>query len=86
MFQKSTKLQHRAEKLLSEFYDSDETPAHEHFKKNKLMDVSYIRDYQIAIFSYKYLNQLLTPGLENLFAFNRDRHDHNKRKAENLTH
>jgi hypothetical protein len=50
------------------------------------MDVSQIRDYQSAIFSYKYLNQLFTPGFENLFTFNRDRHDHNTRKADNLAH
>ena len=85
-FKRVQKLQNRAVKLLSEFDDSDEVPAHEHFKKNKLMDVSQIRDYQVAIFSYKYLNQLLTPAFENLFTFNRDRHDHNTRKADNLTH
>ena len=78
------KLQNRAVKLISEFYDSDDVPAHEHFKKNKLMDVSQIRDYQVAIFSYQYLNRLLTPAFENLFTFNRDRHDHNTRKADNL--
>ena len=50
------------------------------------MDISQIRDYQVAIFSYKYLNRLLNPAFENLFTFNRDRHDHNTRKADNLTH
>ena len=50
------------------------------------MDVSQIRDYQVAIFSYKYLNHLLTPAFENLFTCNRDHHDHNTRKADNLTH
>ena len=50
------------------------------------MDVSQTRDYQVAIFSYKYLNRLLTPTFENLFTLNRDRHDHNTRKADNLTH
>ena len=50
------------------------------------MDVSQIRDYQVEIFSYKYLNRLLTPAFENLFTFNRDRHDHNTRKADNLIH
>ena len=47
------------------------------------MDVSQIRDYQVAIFLYKYLNHLLTPAFENLFTFS---HDHNTRKADNLTH
>ena len=42
-FKRVQKLQSRAAKLLSEFYDSDEVPAHEHFKKYKLMDVSQIR-------------------------------------------
>ena len=41
---------------------------------------------ELWIFSYKYLNRLLTPAFENLFTFNRDRHDHNTRKADNLTH
>ena len=50
------------------------------------MDVSQIRDYQIAIFSYKCFNRLLTPALENLFIFNRDHHDHNTKKADNLIH
>ena len=50
------------------------------------MDVSQIRDYQVAIFLYKYLNHLLTPAFENLFTCNRDHHDHNTRKADNLTH
>ena len=39
-FEKVQKLQNKAVKLLSDFYDSDDVPAHEHFKKNKLMDVS----------------------------------------------
>ena len=84
-FKRVQKLQNRAVKLLSEFYDSDDVPDREHFKKNKLMDVSQIRDYQVAIFSYKYLNHLLTPAFENLFTCNRDHHDHNTRKADNLT-
>ena len=50
------------------------------------MNISQIRDYQVAIFSYKYLNRLLTPAFENLFVFNRDRHNHNTRKANNFTH
>ena len=50
------------------------------------MDVSQIQDYQVAIFLYKYLTCLLTPAFENLFTFNRDHHDHNTRKADNLTH
>ena len=85
-FKRVQKLPNRAVKLVSEFYDSDDVPSHEHFKKNKLMDVSQIRDYLVAIFSYKYLNRLLTPAFENLFTFIRDRHDHNTRKADNLTH
>ena len=84
-FKRLQKLQNRAVKLLSKFYGSDEAPAHEHFKKNKLMDVSQIRDYQVVISSYKYLNRLVTPAFESLFTFNRDRHDHNTRKANNLT-
>ena len=44
-FKRVQKLQNRAVKLLSEFYDSDDVPAHKHFKKNKLMDVSQIQDY-----------------------------------------
>ena len=74
-FKRVQKLQNRAVKLLPEFYNSDEIPAHEYFK---------IRDYKIAIFSYKYLNRLFTPAFENCFTFNKDRHDHNTRKADNL--
>ena len=85
-FKRVQKLQNRAIKLLLEFYDSDEIPSHEHFKKSKLMDVFKIQNYQVAIFSYKCLDRLLTPAFQNLFTFNRDRHDHNTRKADNLTH
>jgi len=50
------------------------------------MDVSKIQNYLVLIFSYKYLNQLLSPAFENFFPSNRDGHDHNTRKADNLTH
>ena len=51
-FKRVHKLQNRTVKLLSEFYVSDEVPAHEHFKKNKLMDISQMQDYQVLIFFF----------------------------------
>ena len=53
-FKRVHKLQNRTVKLLSEFYESDEVPAHEHFKKNKLMDIS--QNSRLPSFDFFFIN------------------------------
>jgi hypothetical protein len=52
--------------------------------KNQLLDISKTRDYQVSIFTYKYLHNLLSSSFENIFSINSDLLSNNTRGASNL--
>jgi len=84
-YKKIQKIQNKAVKLLSPKTLFTHN-INELYTKNQLFDISKTRDYQVSIFTYKFINNILPSSFENFFSINCDLHSHNTRGASNLVH
>ena len=84
-YKKIQKVQNKAVKLLSPKTLFTHN-IHELYTKNQLFDISKTRDYQVSIFTYKFINNILPSSFENFVSINCDLHSHDTRGASNLVH
>ena len=54
------------------------------FKKLRALDIGQIRDYQAAVFAYRYFNDVCPPVFTSFFRVNRSLHGYETREADNL--